>query len=70
MLSKDDFLHDKRLTERFIARGNLSRKAHQEFLASLPDVADKAEPMVLEPAEDEAPAAEEPAAEADPKAAE
>lgn len=65
MLSKNDFLYDKRLTERFIARGHLTRKAHQEFLASLPDVVDKAEPMVLEP-EDETPAAEP--AEQDPKA--
>ncbi|PIE19556.1 MAG: hypothetical protein CSA65_01915 [Proteobacteria bacterium] len=54
MLSKNDFIYDKRLTERFIARGNLTRKAHQEFLAGLPDVADKAEPMMLEPAQDEA----------------
>jgi hypothetical protein len=54
MLTKDDFLFDKRLSERFIARGNLARKTHQEFLAALPDVADKAEPMVLEPEQDEA----------------
>ena len=46
MLNKQDFLYDKRLVERFIARGVLTRKEYQQHLAKLQDVADRAEPLV------------------------
>ena len=36
-------LADKRLTERFIARGHMTRKALDDHLAALPDVTRKAE---------------------------
>lgn len=45
MLEKKDFLFDKRLAERFIRRGQLSRQEYNAYLSSLADVADKAEPI-------------------------
>ncbi|MBK6849377.1 MAG: hypothetical protein IPG96_18225 [Proteobacteria bacterium] len=38
-------LYDKRLTDRFIQRGELSRDDLRKYLASLPDVASKGEPL-------------------------
>jgi len=46
MLSKKDFLFDKRLTERFIKRGLLTREEYRAHLQSLPDAADKSEPLL------------------------
>ena len=46
MLSKKDFLFDKRLTDRFLSRHIITRKQHEEYLARLPDTAGKSEPLV------------------------
>lgn len=57
MLTKNDFLFDKRLTERFIARGHMTRKSLDDHLAALPDVTRKAEaaaPPEEPPTHDEA----------------
>jgi hypothetical protein len=56
MLGKDDFLFDKRLSERFIKRGALTRAEHDAYLAKLPDVTEKGEALLA--ADDEADPAE------------
>jgi len=68
MLNKNDFLYDKRLTERFVLDGHLTRKTHNRFLASLPDTADKAEPILSpDQAEEEAEAPANETSEATPE---
>jgi hypothetical protein len=47
MLSRKDFLFDKRLLDRFITRGDITRQNYEAHLASLPDVKDKSEPLSL-----------------------
>ena len=42
MSSKTDFFYDKRLTQRFIKRGLLSRADYERHLDTLSDVAEKA----------------------------
>lgn len=46
MLGKTDFLYDKRLVERFIKRGEVTRADYQAHLQALPDVTQKSEPLV------------------------
>lgn len=53
MLNKQDFLYDKRLVERFISRGVLTRKEYEQHLTKLPDVAGKSEPLVPEEAQED-----------------
>ena len=45
MLNNKEFLLDKRLAERFIKRGTLTRSEHNNHLANLKDVAGKSEQM-------------------------
>lgn len=42
MPGKSEFFYDKRLTQRFIKRGLLSRAEFEQHLRTLADVADKA----------------------------
>lgn len=48
MLNKQDFLYDKRLVERFITRGVVTRKEYEQHLSKLPDVATKSQPLAPE----------------------
>lgn len=57
MSKKDEFLYDVRIAERNIQEGKLSKKDHEKHLASLPDVEEKGEPLVIE--EDEVSSEEE-----------
>lgn len=45
MPARPELLYDKRLTDRFIQRGDLSREDLRKHLAALPDVAGKGEPL-------------------------
>lgn len=57
MSKKDEFLYDARIVERNILEGKLSKKDYEKHLASLPDVEEKGEPLVIE--EDEVSSEEE-----------
>lgn len=57
MSKKDEFLYDVRIVERNILEGKLSKKDYEKHLASLPDVEEKGEPLVIE--EDEVSSEEE-----------
>lgn len=57
MSKKDEFLYDVRIVERDILEGKLSKKDYEKHLASLPDVEEKGEPLVIE--EDEVSSEEE-----------
>ncbi len=57
MSKKDEFLYDVRIAERNIQEGKLSKKDYEKHLASLPDVEEKGEPLVIE--EDEVSSEEE-----------
>ena len=65
MLSKKDFIFDRRLAERFIKRGALSRQDYLAYLDALPDVADKGMPLSLDEEEQQQPATEEEQQQAD-----
>ena len=45
MLGKNDFLYDKRLTQRFIKRGLLSRADYEAHINALEDASPKAAPL-------------------------
>jgi hypothetical protein len=45
MLTQKDFMFDKRLVERFITRGLVTRKAYNAHLGALSDVAEKSQPL-------------------------
>ena len=47
MLSRKDFLFDKRLVSRSVKRGEITRQDYEAYLASLPDAKDKSEPLSL-----------------------
>jgi hypothetical protein len=63
-ITKDDSrFWDVRTVDRRVRKGLINRKDYEKHLKSLPDVADKAQPIDLnavddEPIEDEAPPAE------------
>ncbi len=49
----DPKLVDKRTAERHLREGQLDQKAYERHLKSLPDVAEKSEPVTTTMAEDE-----------------
>jgi hypothetical protein len=49
----DPKLVDKRTAERYLREGQIDQKAYERFLKTLPDVADKSEPVTTSMAEDE-----------------
>ena len=49
----DPKLVDKRTAERHLREGQLDQKAYERHLKSLPDVAEKSEPVTTSMAEDE-----------------
>jgi len=57
MSKKDEFLYDVRIAERNIKEGKLSKKDYEKHMASLPDVEEKGEPLIIE--EDEVSSEEE-----------
>lgn len=64
MLSRKDFLFDKRLVSRSVKRGEITRQDYERHLASLPDAQDKSEPLSVadgrdDPAESENPGSTE-----------
>ncbi len=56
-MSKQELMYDKRIVDRLIKSGVLSQAEYDEYLAKLPDVADKSEPLVPEELEGEGEAA-------------
>jgi hypothetical protein len=62
-MSYPDFLLDKRVLQRNIAKGLVEKKAFDEHLAALPDVEDNAEACAPEEPEEKAEGADEGAAE-------
>lgn len=45
MPARPELIFDKRLTDRFIKRGDLTREELRKHLAALPDAASKSEPL-------------------------
>jgi len=48
MNEKNDFLYDVRIAEKHLQDGTLSQEEYDKHLASLPDVEEKGEPLVIE----------------------
>ena len=48
MSDKKDFLYDVRIAEKHLQDGTLSQEEYDKHLASLPDVEEKGEPLVIE----------------------
>jgi len=46
-------LVDKRTAERYLREGQIDQKTYERFLKTLPDVAEKSEPVTTSMAEDE-----------------
>lgn len=57
MLRKE-FLYDKRLADRLIKAGTISKDAYKKHLNELPDVSDKSSPLTIGPKDEPASDAE------------
>jgi len=48
MSDTKDFLYDVRIAEKHLQDGTVSQEEYDKYLASLPDVEEKGEPLVIE----------------------
>lgn len=49
---REEFLFDKRLSDRMIKRGLVTREEYEEYLRGLPDAAPKGETLAVGPGEE------------------
>ncbi len=58
MTKKDEFTYDVRITDRHLKEGTITKKEFDKYIAGLPDVEDKGEPLVFDDEIEEASAEE------------
>ncbi len=65
MTKKDEFTYDVRITDRHLKEGTITKKEFDKYIAGLPDVEDKGEPLVFDDEIEEASAEEQEEAQED-----